>query len=184
MGGGVEAGKEFDRRAVRNHSYAGGGYQAGIDDDVPRCFGEHGDESCSRAELPQDSGLPGRGFGEHGVQGEDERLVQVSDQGEQVRAGVTAEDAELVLDEHNVDAPVVQSRRQPEVVVEHILTDDRENVGFAVRGWFAHDRDHVDMDGRVGCPQRGGEVVREGGDSAGSWRVGGNNGRAHGGRSS
>ena len=51
-GCGVEAGKEFDRRAVRNHPYAGGGNQAGIDDDAPRCFGEHGDESCSRRKAP------------------------------------------------------------------------------------------------------------------------------------
>ncbi len=171
--------KEFDRCAVWNHPQSLGIDQAGIEHHPPRGIGEHRDESCSCAELSQRFSLLRRGLGQHGVQGEDVRLPQVSDQRQQVRTGIPAEDPEFMLDEHDVGAAVVQQQRQSDVVVQCVLTDDRKNVGAGLHGRFAHDRHHVDIDRRVGRPQGFRQVPGKRGNSARSWRIGGNDAGTH-----
>lgn len=87
----------------------------------------------------------------------------------------TGPSREFVRGEHHIDAPVVQHHRQFAGVVEHILVDDCENLGWGLRRRVPHYRYHIDFDGRVGCPQRFRQVLRKGGNSARSGWVGGNN---------
>ena len=137
------------------------------------------DQRGSVAELPQHVRLLGGRLGQHGVQGDDERLVQVLDQGQHIGPGLAAEDAVLVLDQHDVGAASVEQGRDGDVIGPDVLPDHRKDFGFLDRVVVADDRQDVDLDGRVGLQQRRPKIARERSDAARARRVGRDHGNSH-----
>ena len=130
------------------------------------------------AQRSQGAGLRLGRLGQHRVQGDDDRHREPVHQLQHVTTDLTAEDAELVLDQHDVDASVeVGGRRR--VVRRHALPDRADHVGRA--GGFAvpDHGDDLDFDGGIGAENGVPEVTGEDRDAARSRGVGGDDRHCH-----
>ena len=101
------------RRPVRHHAYAVRIRQPLGHHHAPGRLGEHHDAGGAFAQRSQGSGLRLGRLGQHRVQGDDDRHREPVHQLQHVTTDLAAEDAELVLDQHDVDASVeVGGRRR------------------------------------------------------------------------
>ena len=122
------------------------------------------------AELGQDFELMLGRLREHGVERDDERLCQRLRERQHVLAVEAAEDAVLVLEEHDVDIEPAEHARGADVVAADRLPDRREERAPLWAGRLVQDRDDVDALDVVDAEERPSQVSREGADAAGARR--------------
>ena len=140
----------------------------------------HGDQRLGELDqLIEDGALVVVGLGEDGVQRRDHRQADLAEEGQQVRSGAAAEDAELVLDRDGLDVLEAQEFGGLPVVGEVRLAElkgDVIRIGVAAGPVGDSDGVAVDLGERVG--DGAAEVVGEGGDAALARRVGAEEGEA------
>ena len=169
------------RGAVRDDPDPGGRGDAGVDDHPPGGLGEHGDQRGAVAQLAEHLGLLRRSAADSTVcRVTTNGWLQFLDQRQHVGAGLAAEDAVLVLDQHDVGAAAVQQRRHRDVVGADVLPDHRQHLGFRVGVVVADDRHDIDLQRRIDLQQRRAQVAGEGADAARPRRIGGNDCHSHG----
>ena len=117
---------------------------------------------------------------QHGVERHDERLRELLDQREHVRAVGAAEDPVLVLEQDDVDVQPAENPRRADVVAASRLRDRRHEPGPLRTGRLVDDHDLLDAVDPVYAEERAADVGREGADAAGARWVGRDDRGAHG----
>ena len=114
------------------------------------------------------------------MQGDDERLGEVTREGEDVLAVAAAEDPVLVLEQHDVDVDPAEHPGGTHVVAANGLRDRREHAPPLGARRLVHHRDEVGALDTGVTGQRCSDIGRECPDPADTRRVGGDDCRAHG----
>ena len=158
--------------AVGDDVEFGLGHLVGFEQDFS-AFLSHDDEAVAAAdEFVHHFALGGVGVAQDGVEGGDDGHADLLEEGEQVAAGGTAVDAELVLDGEDVGVVEVEEIGGATVGVEVFFEEFEADAGWVV---VALDPVVDCADEAVGFRSGGGdglaEVVGEGGDAAESGQV-------------
>jgi hypothetical protein len=107
-------------------------------------LGEHRHQARPTAQLAQHLSLPIRGIGQNRVQGDDNRLLEIPDERQHVRARVPTKDPVLVLDQYDVGSSAGRGVRDRDVVGVHVLPDHLDYFRFGHHVVVAHDRHDID----------------------------------------
>jgi hypothetical protein len=177
---GAAGGQELGGSAVRHDADAFRSHEPGVEDHPAGGLGEDAHEGGLSAQRAQGLGLPDRRGRQDGVQRQDHGLLELTGQGQDVRAVRTPEDPVFVLDHDDVVIAPVEHPGGRGVVAPLILQDLRHHLVRLLGTLLADDRRDVHRGNAVGGQQRVTEVAREGPDPAGSRRVGGDDGNPHG----
>jgi len=149
------------------------------DQQVARGVGHHDHELRLPADGREDTGLMRRRLGQHGVQGDDERLGQPVRQGRDVLAVAASEDPVLVLEQDDVDIEPTQDPRCAHVVPSDTLRDrGDEPVPLGARR-LVDDHDLLDAVDPLDAEERAADVGGERADAAGTRRIGRDDRGAH-----
>ena len=170
------AGRSSDqarRRAVGHDAHLLLRARPGRDEQPPSGLGHDDDELRLRAQLREHERLVRRRLGEHGVQGDDERLGKLLRKGEHVFAVAPAEDPVLMLQEDDVDVEPPDHARGADVVAANRLRDRGEQAGPLRARRLVHDRDEIHALDTVDPTQCRSQIGGERADAAGPRRVGG-----------
>ena len=150
-----------------------------LDEQAP-CGIRHDDHELSApAQSGQHSQLVRRRLREHRVQGRDQRLRQLLRERQHVLTIGTAEDAVLVLQEHDVDVEPAEHPCGTHVVAADALLDRRQQPASLRTRSLVDDRYEVRAVNAVDAHQGRTKVGCERADPARTRRIRGNNCRAH-----
>ena len=173
------AGGDARRGSVRHDAHLARGAGTTFDEKPLRRLGHHDHELRLRAQLRQHLCLVTRRLREHRVQRHDERLRELARERQHVLAVATSEDAELVLEEHDVDVEPPEHPGRADVVAADGLRDRREKAAPLWARRLVHDRDEIDAVDVGDAEKRPPDVGGEGPDPARAGRVCGDDCRPH-----
>jgi hypothetical protein len=160
------------RDAVRDHVDRGARHAMDRCEQLGAVLAHHHQPLRELRQLVDHAALRQAGLAQDRVQRRHDRHAQLAQEGDQVAAGLAAEDAELVLHRDDVDAVDVQVVGGPPVRRRIGLADleaDARGVAVALARVVHRDDEAVDRRRRV--EERAGEVRRERGDAALSRQV-------------
>ena len=158
--------------AVGDQVDAGLGDRQVLLEQGPGPVGHDDDPGGQLRQLLKHALLVGLRIAQDGVQGGDDRHAQLPEQAQNVTAGRSSEDAELVLQTNNVGVAEIEEIGDPAIGIEIFLLDLETDLGRIVVafGDVVH-RDHETVGGGVLGGHRGEQVVSEGGNPAAARQI-------------
>ncbi len=171
---------EHRRSAVRDDPDLLLAAAAALDQQAPRRLRHHDHELGAATERGQHGGLVPRGPGQHRVQSQDDRLLQVFGQGEHVVAVPAAEDPVLVLQQDDVDVQPGEDPRRSHVVAADTLGHRRDEPGTLRPRRLVDDHHTLDSLDTIGAEERRANVGGKCADATGPRRIGRDDRSTHG----
>ena len=140
----VDPAREDGRRPVLDDADLVRGARLHLQQEPLRRLRHHDDPLGLCAELGEYLALMIRRLGEHGVERDDQRPVELLCEREDVLAVGAAEDPVFVLQEDDVDVESAKEPCRSDVVAPYRLRDGRDDLGALWAGSLVHDRDRAD----------------------------------------
>ena len=169
---GVRALREHRRRAMGHDSNLFSGTRLAGEQQPFGRLGHHDHQLGLTAQRSEHLGLMLRRLRQNGVERHDERLRELFDQREHVRAVGAAEDPVLVLEQDDVDVHSPENPRRADVVAASRLRDRRHQPWPLWTGGLVDDHDFLDPVDPVYSQERAADVGRKGADAASTRWVG------------